>query len=183
MKKLEIKQMTLIGFMAALICVVGPLTVPLPFTPVPISLTNLAIYLTAYALGCRLGTVSYVIYLLLGTAGLPVFSAFSGGLSKLAGPTGGYLIGFILTAAICGFMIDRSKGKRSIQSAGMIMGTLAAYLFGTVWLCTQMHLTPMQGLAAGVIPYLPGDLIKIALAAAVGNSIRQTVKKTAAAVS
>lgn len=183
MKKLEIRQMTLIGLMTALICVVGPLTIPLPFTPVPISLTNMAIYLTAYALGCRFGTISYVTYLLLGTVGLPVFSAFSGGFSKLAGPTGGYLVGFILTAAICGFFIDRSKGRRSMQAAGMILGTLAAYLFGTVWLCAQLNLTPVQGLAAGVFPYLPGDLIKIGLAAAAGNSIRQTVKKTASEVS
>lgn len=73
MKKLEIRQMTLIGLMSALMCVAGPLSVPLPFTPVPISLTNLIIYLTAFVLGCKSGTVSYVIYLLLGTAGLPVF--------------------------------------------------------------------------------------------------------------
>ena len=156
MKKLEIRQMTLIGLMSALMCVAGPLSVPLPFTPVPISLTNLIIYLTAFVLGCKSGTVSYVIYLLLGTAGLPVFSGFTGGLSKLAGPTGGYLIGFILTAAVCGFAADHSGGKRTMQFAGMVIGTLAAYLFGTVWLCLQMNLTPLQGLMAGVIPYLPG---------------------------
>lgn len=98
MKRLETRQMTLIGLMSALMCVAGPLSVPLPFTPIPISLTNLVIYLTAFVLGCKSGTVSYVIYLLLGTAGLPVFSGFTGGLSKLAGPTGGYLIGFVLTA-------------------------------------------------------------------------------------
>lgn len=183
MRKLEIKQMTLIGLMSALMCVAGPLSVPLPFTPIPISLTNLAIYLTAYALGCKYGTISYVIYLLLGTAGLPVFSGFTGGLSKLAGPTGGYLIGFILTAAICGFSADHSGGKRTIQLAGMVFGTLAAYLFGTVWLCAQMNLTPVQGLIAGVIPYLPGDFIKILLAAVIGNNIRHTVKQTASAVS
>lgn len=183
MKKLEIRQMTLIGLMAAVMCIVGPLTVPLPFTPVPISLTNMAVYLTVYVLGCKLGTLSYIIYLLLGTAGLPVFSAFSGGVSKLAGPTGGYLIGFILTAVICGFAVDYSGGKRRIQFAGMILGTLAAYLFGTLWLCMQMNLNLIQGLAAGVIPYLPGDLIKIGLAAAIGNNIRQTVKRTASAVS
>ena len=63
----------------------------------------------------------------------------------------------------------------------MVIGTLAAYLFGTVWLCAQMNLTPVQGLMAGVIPYLPGDLVKIILAAAIENSIRQTVKQTASA--
>ena len=183
MKKLETRQMTLIGLMSALMCVAGPLSVPLPFTPVPISLTNLIIYLTAFVLGCKSGTVSYVIYLLLGTAGLPVLSGFTGGLSKLAGPTGGYLIGFILTAAVCGFAADHSGGKRTIQFAGMVIGTLSAYLFGTVWLCLQMNLTPLQGLMAGVIPYLPGDLVKMILAAAIGNSIRHTVKQTASASS
>ena len=117
MKKLETRQMTLIGLMSALMCVAGPLSVPLPFTPVPISLTNLIIYLTAFVLGCKSGTVSYVIYLLLGTAGLPVFSGFTGGLSKLAGPTGGYSIGFILTVAVCGFAViaPEEKGPYNLQ--------------------------------------------------------------------
>ena len=88
-------QMTLIAVMAAITCILGPLSIPIPISPVPISLTNLAIYLTVCLLGWKFGTISYLIYLLIGIAGLPVFSGFSSGFAKLLGPTGGYLIGFI----------------------------------------------------------------------------------------
>ena len=69
------KELTLIGLMAAVICIAGPLSLPLPFSPIPISLTNLAVYFSVYTLGMKRGTVSYLVYLLIGVAGLPVFSA------------------------------------------------------------------------------------------------------------
>lgn len=77
------KELTLIGLMAALTCIAGPLSLPLPFSPVPISLTNLAIYFSVYILGMKRGTISYLVYLLLGLVGLPVFSAFTSGPAKL----------------------------------------------------------------------------------------------------
>ena len=101
------KELALTGLMAALFCVVGPLSVPLPFSPVPISLTNLAIYFSLYILGMKRGCFSYLIYLLIGFTGVPVFSAFTGGPGILLGPTGGYLVGFILMAMMGGFCIDR----------------------------------------------------------------------------
>ena len=82
------KEITLIGLMAAVTCIAGPLSLALPFSPVPISLTNLAIYVSVYILGMRRGTISYLVYLLLGLVGLPVFSAFTSGPAKLFGPTG-----------------------------------------------------------------------------------------------
>ena len=88
------KQLTLVGVMTAVTCILGPFSIPLPFSPVPISFTNLAVYLTVYVLGMKFGTISFITYLLLGAVGLPVFSAFTGGIGKLAGPTGGYLIGY-----------------------------------------------------------------------------------------
>ena len=100
-------QMTLIAVMAAITCILGPLSIPIPISPVPISLTNLAIYLTVCLLGWKFGTISYLIYLLIGIAGLPVFSGFSSGFAKLLGPTGGYLIGFIPMAIICGFAFEK----------------------------------------------------------------------------
>ena len=96
------KFLTLTGLMTAVICIVGPLSLPLPASPVPVTLTNFAIYIAVYVLGLKAGTVSCLIYLCLGAAGLPVFSAFSGGIGKLAGPTGGYLIGFLFLALIQG---------------------------------------------------------------------------------
>ena len=103
------KKITMIGLMTAVTCILGPLSLPLPFSPVPITLTNFAVFLSIYILGMKYGTISLLIYLALGTIGLPVFSSFSGGLGKLAGPTGGYLFGFIFLALIHGFMLRFHK--------------------------------------------------------------------------
>ena len=99
-QKIRTKQMVLIALMTAVTCVLGPLSIPLPFSPVPISLTNFAIFLAIFVLGMKNGTISFIIYLLLGAIGVPVFSSFRGGLQVLAGPTGGYLIGFIFLAPV-----------------------------------------------------------------------------------
>ena len=85
----KVVDLTFTALMAALICILGPLSIPLPISPVPISLTNLAIYFTVMLIGWKRGTVSYIIYLLIGLCGVPVFSSFTGGPGKLLGPTGG----------------------------------------------------------------------------------------------
>ena len=104
-KKMSTRQMTFIALMTAVTCILGPLSIPLPFSPVPISFTNLAIYLSLYVLGLNGATISYLVYLLIGMVGVPVFSGFSGGFGKLAGPTGGYLIGFIFLTLIAGLLM------------------------------------------------------------------------------
>ena len=110
-QKIRTKQMVLIALMTAVTCVLGPLSIPLPFSPVPISLTNFAIFLAIFILGMKNGTISFIIYLLLGAVGVPVFSSFRRGLQVLAGPTGGYLIGFIFLALIMGFALDHFDRK------------------------------------------------------------------------
>ena len=144
----RISRLTLAGLMTAVLCILGPLSIPLPFSPVPISLTNLAVFFAVYLLKIKGGTVCLLVYLCLGAVGLPVFSSFSGGLGKLAGPTGGYLIGFILLALIQGFL-----------------------------LAFQMELTFPAALTAGVLPYLPGDGIKIAIAAAAGPKLVSAIQR------
>ena len=123
------------------------------------------------------GTISYLVYLLIGAVGLPVFSGFSGGLAKLAGPTGGYLVGFIFLALISGFFVEKFSGNIVMAVIGMVLGTAVTYAFGTIWLCAQMHLTFIQGLYAGVIPYLPGDAAKIVIAIIVGSAVKKAVVK------
>ena len=88
----------------------------------------------AYILGMKLSVASYVLYLLLGTVGLPVFSGFTGGVGKLLGPTGGYLIGFIFLAAIAGFFVEKFPAKIYMHVVGMIIGMAICYIFGTAWL-------------------------------------------------
>ena len=176
-KLFSTEQMALIGVMTAVTCILGPLVIPLPISPVPISFTNLAVYLAVYVLGTKAGTISYLVYLLLGFAGLPVFSGFTGGIVKLAGPTGGYLGGFIFMALIAGWAVCRFPGKYALQAAGMVLGTAVCYVFGTVWLAGQLGIGFAAGLGVGVIPYLPGDAVKILFAVMVGARVRRDVRR------
>ncbi len=181
------KELTLIGLMAAVTCIAGPLSLPLPFSPVPISLTNLAVYFSVYILGMKQGTVSYLVYLLIGLVGVPVFSAFTGGPAKLFGPTGGYLIGFLFMALISGYCVDRWNGRIAASFIGMISGTVVCYFLGTTWLAFQMSLGSNQtfvtmfpaAFAAGVLPFIVGDLIKIILSLLIGSQVRVRVRRIA----
>lgn len=161
------------ALMTAVICILAPLSVPIG--PVPISFTNLAIYLTLYLLNWKQGTISYFLYLLIGFAGLPVFSGFTGGVAKLAGPTGGYIVGFIPMAIIAGLVIDHCQ-KRWVQFLGMIVGTAICYALGTAWFCIQANYTVSTALAVCVIPFIPADLIKMLIAMTIGPEIRQRMK-------
>ena len=176
-QKIRTKQMVLIALMTAVTCVLGPLSIPLPFSPVPISLTNFAIFLAIFVLGMRSGTISFIIYLLLGAIGVPVFSSFRGGLQVLAGPTGGYLIGFIFLALIMGFALDHFDRKLVPTIIGMIIGMAVCYAFGTVWLAKLLSLSFKEGLMMGVIPYLAGDAAKIIIAAIVGPKLYGATQK------
>lgn len=176
-QKIETKQMVLIALMTAVTCVLGPLSIPLPFSPVPISLTNFAIFLAIFVLGMKNGTISFIIYLLLGAVGVPVFSSFRGGLQVLAGPTGGYLIGFIFLALIMGFALDHFDRKLVPTIIGMIIGMVVCYAFGTVWLAKLLSLSFKEGLMMGVIPYLAGDVAKIIIAAIVGPKLYGATQK------
>ena len=176
-QKIKTKQMVLIALMTAVTCVLGPLSIPLPFSPVPISLTNFAIFLAIFVLGMKNGTISFIIYLLLGAVGVPVFSSFRGGLQVLAGPTGGYLIGFIFLALIMGFALDHFDRKLLPTIIGMIIGMVVCSAFGTVWLAKLLSLSFKEGLMMGVIPYLPGDAAKIIIAAIVGPKLYGATQK------
>ena len=112
---------------------------------------------------------------MIGLVGLPVFSGFSGGPAKVAGPTGGYLVGFVFLTVIAGFFVEHFKGKLSFAVLGMVLGTIVCYLFGTIWLSMQLNIGFVAGLGVGVFPYIPGDLVKIVLACIIGPKIRRAV--------
>ena len=174
---LTLKQITLAGLMTAVFCLVGPLSLNIPISPVPISLGMLALYFVTSVLGMKLGTFSVLAYILLGLAGLPVFTGFTGGAGKLLGPTGGYIIGYIFMALICGFFVDKWGNRLIMEILGMVLGTAVCYLFGTVWLAYLASYTFYQALAAGVLPYIPLDAVKLAIALLVGRQIRARILK------
>lgn len=175
--RFDIKQMALIGVMTAVICVIAPFSLNIPVSPVPISLGTLAIFFAIAVLGLKRGTISVLIYILLGLVGVPVFSNFTGGAAKLFGPTGGYIIGYIFLALICGFFVDKWPKNIALHVLGMILGTAVCYLFGSAWLAYQASMTLPQALAAGVIPFIPGDLVKLAIAMLVAYPVRKRLVK------
>jgi biotin transport system substrate-specific component len=174
-KKYSIYQMTTCALMAALMCVLGPMSIQIGI--IPISFTNLVIYLAVILLGAREATISCCVYLLLGLVGLPVFSGYTGGLAKLAGPTGGYLVGFIFMAIISGIFYDRSKGNVIFTVAGMVLGTAVTYLFGTVWYVVETQCAFTYAISVCVLPFLGVDAVKIAAAVALGKAVRGGLEK------
>jgi biotin transport system substrate-specific component len=169
----RVKTMATVGVMTALTCIVAPFSIPLPFTGVPITFATLVICLSALLLGMKAGTLSCAIYLLIGLTGVPVFSGFTGGLGKIGGPTGGYLMAFLLLAAICGFAAERWPGRRVPYLIGMIIGMAVTYAIGTVWLAWQLGITFVAALPLGVIPFLPGDAFKMVVVIVLGFQLRE----------
>ncbi len=172
---MNIKNMTKIALMAAVICVIAPFSIPIG--AVPISFTNFILYLSVYILGTKRTVASYIIYLILGTVGLPVFSGWAGGIGKLLGPTGGYLAGFIFMIIICGVFIEVFKNKKILHFAGMVLGTAIAYAFGTLWCSYSMDLSLTECFFMCVAPFIVGDLIKIFVAIYAGTEIKRRTDK------
>ena len=166
-RKLNTSTLTLIALMTALLCLIGPWALTLPFSPIPFSLCTLGIYFASLLLGWKAGTISVLLYLLLGLVGLPVFTGFMGGPAKLLGPTGGYLIGYLFMALICGFFKEHFSRKRPTLILGMLISTCICYAFGSIWMALQLSLSFPDAMLIGVLPYLPLDCIKIFVAATV----------------
>ena len=173
----SIYTLAMIAVMTAVTCILAPLSISIG--PIPISLTNLAIYFALYLLGWKKGTVSYLVYILIGIVGLPVFSGFAGGIGKFLGPTGGYIVGFIPMAIIAGILIDRFK-SRWIQLLGMLAGTVVCYALGTAWYCLQTGSALVPALSLCVFPFIPGDLVKMIAAMLLGPVIRERIRKASA---
>ncbi len=171
------KEMALTGLLTAIICVLAPFALNIPISPVPISLATLAIYFVLTIGGIKLGTISVIIYILLGLVGVPVFASFRSGPSVLLGPTGGYIIGYIFLALVAGFFVQKWPEKILLHVLGMILGTAACYLFGTVWFMISLNYDLLKALAVCVIPYIPGDIAKFVIALLIGTPIRKRLKK------
>ena len=168
-------------FVTVLTIVAAQISVPLPFTTVPLTLQPTVVLLGALALGSRLGAASQVLYLAAGIAGLPVFAA-SGvlppGPLRLLGPTGGYLMAYPFAAFLTGYLAERGFDRRYITSViAMLAGLVVIYTFGVTWL--GVFARPLEGptpgmgaaLLTGLYPFVVPDLIKLAIAAGFGPAL------------
>lgn len=145
----------------------------IPLQPVPISLQSLFCGLAGILLGARTGALSQIVYILLGIIGLPVFAGGKAGLGTLLGPTGGYLLGFIAAAFVIGKLIEK-KPDAGIAWLGtaLLAGNLVIYACGVLQLSIIADLSLLKSILVGVVPFLPGDLLKIAAAALIGKKLR-----------
>ena len=146
-------------------------------SPVPVSLTVFAVCITAYVLGTKLGLIATALYILIGLVGIPVFSGFSGGVAKLLGPTGGYIIGYLFVALFTGLFAGHFEEKIFMHAAGMVLGTVICYLLGTIWLAETADIGFKAALAAGVLPFIPADIVKILAALFAGGKLRKALRR------
>ena len=178
-RTVNVRAMCYVGVFAALMAVCSWIAVP---TAVPFTLQTLGVFLSVGLLGGKLGTAAVAVYVLLGAFGLPVFANFSGGIGVLLSNTGGYIIGFILSALIMWLTESLFGKKLPVQILSMVLGLLACYAVGTVWfMFVYMRQTGAVGLGTVlgwcVIPFIIPDAVKIALALMLGNTLRRPLSK------
>ena len=173
---MKTKDMVITALMAALLCLLAPNVIPM--APIPLSLATFAVYLAGAVLGAKRGTAAVALYLLIGMVGIPVFSGYTGGFHKLAGPTGGYLVGYLLCACITGLGIkpgENPPARKWPLPVMMVLGTIALYALGTAWFMIQSGNTLAASLSMCVLPFLPGDAAKIAAATLLARPLRRAI--------
>jgi biotin transport system substrate-specific component len=161
-----------------LLAVCAHLSVPLWFTPVPLSLQPFGVLLLGLLLSPRMATATVGAYLLEGAAGLPVFASGPGGLAHLLGPTGGYLLAYPLAALLISTVRRRTGGRFSAALVSAALGDLAILMSGALWLTVMSHGSLWTSLSLAVVPFLPGDAIKVAAAAGTAASWQRLRRQT-----
>ena len=174
-ERYRVKPLILCSFFAALTGVCSIVSIPLPFSPVPVNLALLSVYLAGGLLGPKNGAISQFVYILLGAAGLPVFHNLTGGLSILAGPTGGFLAGYIAAAFLVGFFYFKKMDKGLI--IGLVGGLSACYALGVLWFMLISGAGLKSALLLCIIPFLPGDALKIIAAIFLIRKLRPFISR------
>ncbi len=152
--------------------------IPLPWTPVPITLQTFFVHLAGATLGPALGPVSQSVYIMAGIAGLPVFAGGASGLAYLLkGATTGYLLGFVIATAVVGWLVRRRADPGILWIlTSMAAGSAVVYVCGVSWLAWSLNLSPQVAIAKGMLPFLVGDVVKTCAAAGLFLSYRRRAR-------
>ena len=166
--KSRARNIALVVGLTLFTAVCAQVSVPLPFTPVPLTLQTFAVLAGAGALGAQRAVASQILYVVLAAAGAPVLAGGSHGIAALTGATGGYIAGFIASSFVVG-AIARTGATRNVAStaAAYVAGTATIYLLGVSWLAVSAHMSALDAIRAGMIPFLVGDAIKAVMAGAI----------------
>ncbi|MBP1971106.1 biotin transport system substrate-specific component [Virgibacillus natechei] len=166
----KLRMMIITALFAAIIGILAQVTIPLPL--VPITGQTLALGLAATILGSKYGTISVILYVIIGAIGVPVFSHMQAGLGVVFGPTGGFIIGFAPAAFVIGYYLEKTNFTILNAVIANVIGMLIALLFGTVWLKFIASLTWPAAFASGFAPFIIVGLLKAFLAAWIGIVVR-----------
>ena len=169
----QLKRMVYAALMAALTAVGAYIAIPIG--PVPIVLQNLFVMLAGLLLGGRWAAISIGVYLVAGAVGMPVFAGGTGGAGKFVGPTGGYLLGFLAAAYLIGVISERGRGRVVIDVLAMVAGTAIIYAFGVPWLKVITGMSLSKAASVGMLPFLIGDIVKIAAAIPIARTLRPMI--------
>lgn len=172
---MKAQKIAVTGILAAIICLLAPLS--FPAGAIPISLATFAIYIVSCIADVKISVCAVIIYILLGAIGLPVFSAFRGGLHLITGVTGGYILGYIPCTVIIGLLVGKYENKKLIYPVSMALGTAACWLIGTLWYMLQTHSSFVSAVTVCVVPFIIGDIIKITAASAIGITLRKRLTR------
>jgi len=169
---------------AALMAVCSQIMIPLP-SPVPINLGLLAVWICGGLLGAKKGAISVLVYILLGAVGVPVFAGFNAGLGALAGPTGGYIIGYLPSVILFALLTERAavswRNRKSVTGflllvAGGLPAMVACYAPGTAWFMFITGMGLIEALVLCVFPFIPGDVLKIIAAVFICEALRKRLR-------
>lgn len=157
----SVKKQTLVGIGTALLAVISQISIPLPIG-IPLTFQVFGIILISILFQAKLATITTIVYILIGTIGIPIFANFSGGFHCIIGPSGGFLLGFIVMAFIVGLVSQQNKAW--LLWIGSYLGLLVDYILGVIWLMVVAHINFQEALISGVYPFIFKDLIVVALA-------------------
>lgn len=172
----HLQRMIIIALFAAIISILAQLAIPMP-VGVPITGQTLAIGLAATILGARTSTIATIVYIFIGLAGVPVFAQLQAGFGVLAGPTGGFLVGFIPTTYVMGLYLEKTSFTVKQALIANFIGMFITLIFGTIWLKLVADLPWGGALTGGFIPFIPGGIIKAIIAAIVGIAVRNRLQR------
>lgn len=171
----HVKNLTLRAILAAAICVIAPLSIP--SGAIPVTLASLIIHVVSACTQVKFSVPAVTIYILLGCFGLPVFSGFTGGFQIVSGITGGYIISYVPCSAVISLLCGKFGNKKIIIPLSMILATLICYVCGTLWYAFQTDSTFIASVPVCVLPFVPGDILKITAATCICVALRPKLDK------
>lgn len=174
-KTLTTRDIVYISLFAALISVSSYITIPIP--PVPVTAQTLVIMLAGCLLTTTQSALSVTVFLFLGAIGVPVFSKGSAGIQVIIGPTGGYLIGFLVGVIVISILKGKNNSLLRYSFANLVGGIIVVYIFGVLWLSFSTGMTPLQAFTVGALKFIPADIAKLIIASLIAKQIYHRIPR------